>query len=256
MLNTMDIFESETGEALWLSHRTYLYQLMHVVFGAKPTAEAVQAACAPLTVEAFEDAAHVGRALEETSVQHEAGRGSDGSRLSSLDRMCAYLRETAQGDCAQSESFVDELGCDYDALYRIPGKRFVRPWESPYVGPDETLFQQSTLDVRAWYHREGYELEAEQHFPDDHIAALMDFMARMSKRAYDAYADADDDEAARIVAMQSDFLGQHVLTWVDEFAEKTAEHDSRGYYAAFARGMADFAAVDCEVARVLAEGAR
>ena len=72
---------------------------------------------------------------------------------------------------------------DYAKLFQIPGDSYVSSWESPYVGTEQALFQCSTLNVREAYHAAGLKLQAEGHFPDDHIAAMMEYLAYMGARA-------------------------------------------------------------------------
>lgn len=133
---------------------------------------------------------------------------------------------------------------DYPKLFQVPGDAYVRPWESPYINADGMLFRGSTLDVRSYYHDAGLKLQAEKHFPDDHIAAMMDYLVRMCQRAYEAFADGDDVRVVETLRTQSDFMRKHVLTWVDAFADKVIQNDTRAYYAAFAGAMAAFAHVD------------
>ena len=77
---------------------------------------------------------------------------------------------------------IEALASDYAKLFQVPGASYVHPWESPYVGKESMVFQESTLDVRSFYHEAGFKLRAEKHFPDDHIAAMMDYLGRTSAR--------------------------------------------------------------------------
>ena len=154
----------------------------------------------------------------------------------------ACVGEHSEGDAVSKATVAMEE--DFPTLFQIPGDSYVRPWESPHTSTDGMLFRGSTLDVRSFYHQAGFRLQAEQHFPDDHISAMMDYMARMSQCVYEAYADGRDENAAKMLRTQSDFLRKHVLTWVDAFADEVIRKDIRAYYAAFAGAMAAFAHVD------------
>ena len=81
---------------------------------------------------------------------------------------------------------------------------------------------------------------------------MMDYMARMSQCVYESYADGRDENAAKMLRTQSDFLRKHVLTWVDAFADEVIRKDIRAYYAAFAGAMAAFAHVDAAYVEKLA----
>ena len=129
-------------------------------------------------------------------------------------------------------------------MFQVPGDSYVRPWESPYTSTDGMLFRGSTLDVRSFYHQAGFRLQAEQHFPDDHISAMMDYMARMSQCVYEAYADGRDENAAKTASYPERLSAEACADVVDAFADEVIRKDIRAYYAAFAGAMAAFAHVD------------
>ena len=112
------------------------------------------------------------------------------------------------------------------------------------MGTEQALFQCSTLNVREAYNAAGLKLQAEGHFPDDHIAAMMEYLAYMGARAYDCFADGRDAECVQVLQDSKDFLASHVLTWIDAFANNVIEKDTRGYYVAFAQAATVVAHVD------------
>ena len=195
-----------------LARRAYLYDLLHAVFGGN---------CSPDFVSKL-----FGSQAREMFIC-EAAVISDGD-LSS-DAVAAL---------------APEMEGDYAKLFQIPGDCYVHMWESPYVGTEQTLFQCSTLDVRAAYHSAGLKLQAEKQFPDDHIAAMLGYLSCMGSRAYEAYADGRDSECRKALQDSKAFLEAHVLTWVNAFAQKVIERDARGLYAAFAQGIVMVAHVD------------
>jgi TorA maturation chaperone TorD len=235
----------EQEVALWLARRTYLYRLLHVVFGAKPTADTLGQVASDMTVESM---AYV-QGLLSFPVAADVAQtriGADGPVAADcVDAAIAQVKAAAKK--ASEQAFVEELQTEFDKLYQVPGPDYVHPWESPYTGPAETTFQPSTLDVRSYYHRAGFKLQAEKHFPDDHIGAMMDFLGNLSQQAYDAYADGKDKDAAATLETQDKFVHEHVLTWVDVFATKTADHDEQGFYTAFARFAAAFVRFDVAI---------
>ena len=156
----------------------------------------------------------------------------------------AYI-DSRQGAVHESPSeYAAEMKSDYAKLFQIPGDSYVSSWESPYVGTEQALFQCSTLNVREAYHAAGLKLQAEGHFPDDHIAAMMEYLAYMGARAYDCFADGRDAECVQVLQDSKDFLASHVLTWIDAFANNVIEKDTRGYYVAFAQAATVVAHVD------------
>lgn len=238
--------ERESEIAMELARRAYLYRLLHVIFGSRPTLLNISKIFCKQTLSYL---ACVRDELAQEGFDKIARRplGLDGPSLAACADHAVALIEKAideVGDAARREQLADELRSDYDKLFQVPGDKFVAPWESPYRGKESMVFQESTLDVRSYFHEAGFKLQAEKRFPDDHIAAMMDFMGRLSQDAYEEYADGCDDEARRLLATQGRFSDQHILTWVDQFACKVIEKDTHGYFGALAGGMAAFAFVD------------
>lgn len=241
----------ESEIALYLARRTYAYGALHVVFGAQPVADAVQLMTGEEMIAALRGVRAVA-GLDALADVASANVGMLGRSVAEcLDDLLVLIGKIEKQGV--DDALVETLRSDYARLFDIPGDAYVRPWESPYTGTEGTLFQASTLDVRSYYHEAGYRLQAEKHFPDDHIAAMMDYLRVTGQTAYNAYADGQDDEAVLLLGVQQRFLKQHVLSWADVFAQKVAAKDAHGYYAAFAAGMAAVAHVDCAYAGTLAQ---
>lgn len=240
--------EQEACTAMKLAQRTYLCSLFHGLFGGAADKKMAALLIADETKGAL--------SWLEESLAHDK----------EIAAKCIGLSERTLSECVdEALACVDKLASDgdvegiatvlredYPKLFQVPGDAFVRPWESPYVSTDGMLFRESTLDVRSFYHDAGFRLKAEQHFPDDHIAAMMDYLAKMGQRTYEAYADGDDAATAELLRTQADFVRKHVLTWVDAFADKVVQNDTRAYYAAFAGALAAFAWADGAFADELA----
>ena len=220
--------ESEQKMGLRLARRAYVYNLMHVIFGVEPDCEILERAFNEQTVDTLD-------ALEKEC----ADRVDDCAQC--CHNACIAVRKIID---LESRELVDEFQDDYSKLFVAPGDTYVRQWESSYIGKEGMVFQDSTLDVRSFYHDAGLKLVAEKRFPDDHLAAMMDYLGRLSERAYDEFADGDDKAVLVTLDVQTRFLHCHVLTWVDAFASKVVECDERGRYAAFAGLLAAFAHYD------------
>lgn len=245
-----------------LACRAYLYSLFHVAFAGKHDGAALANLFGSRAKELFERANEWrfdASAAASKAANLDVRVGKDERSLDECaDELLGCIDahawvsvsvESSSADWVETPSTsLDELSSamksDYDMLFQVPGERYVRPWESPYVNVEGTLFQESTLDVRSFYHEASLKLQAEQHFPDDHIAAMMDYLGKMAQRSYDAFADGNDGECVELLAKQRDFLRAHVLTWVDAFAGKVIENDMHAVYAAFAGGMAVLAHAD------------
>lgn len=236
--------ELEKRIGMDLACRAYLYDLLHEVFGGDCSSDSIARYFGKQTREMI---AHEAAALSDCSREANNRRiVGDGARAleQCAEAALAYI-DSRQGAVHESPSeYAAEMKSDYAKLFQIPGDSYVSSWESPYVGTEQTLFQCGTLNVRAAYHAAGLKLQAERHFPDDHIAAMMEYLAYMGTRAYDCFADGRDAECVRALRTSKDFLTSHVLTWIVAFANNVIEKDTRGYYAAFAQVATVVAHVD------------
>ena len=231
-----------------LAARAYLYSLFHMVFSGVCSAELVSKLFGEQTLNLFHQACGwlpSKSSLAKGVVGLDFGLGKSERTLQEcIDEFVACAdanKETALNESEDSTALselCEVLKSDYAKLFQVPGEMYVYPWESPYVNVEGTLFQASTLDVRSYYHQAGFKLQAEQHFPDDHIAAMLDYLGRMGQRAYDAFADGEDTVCSELLAKQQEFMQKHVLTWVDVFVDRVIERDMRAYYSAFAGAVA------------------
>lgn len=236
--------ELEKRIGMDLACRAYLYDLLHEVFGGDCSSDSIARYFGKQTREMI---AHEAAALSDCSREANNRRivGNGARTLEQCAEAALAYIDSRQGAVHESPSeYAAEMKSDYAKLFQIPGDSYVSSWESPYVGTEQALFQCSTLNVREAYHAAGLKLQAERHFPDDHIAAMMEYLAYMGTRAYDCFADGRDAECVRALRTSKDFLTSHVLTWIDAFANKVIEKDTRGYYAAFAQVATVVAHVD------------
>lgn len=236
--------ELEKRIGMDLACRAYLYDLLHEVFGGDCSSDSIARYFGKQTREMI---AHEAAALSDCSREANNRRivGNGARTLGQCAEAALAYIDSRQGAVHESPSeYAAEMKSDYAKLFQIPGDSYVSSWESPYVGTEQTLFQCGTLNVRAAYHAAGLKLQAERHFPDDHIAAMMEYLAYMGTRAYDCFADGRDAECVRALRTSKDFLTSHVPTWIDAFANNVIEKDTRGYYAAFAQVATVVAHVD------------
>ncbi|WP_172136949.1 molecular chaperone [Adlercreutzia sp. ZJ473] len=209
-----------------LAARIYGYELLHVAFG---TADASRL----LEVVGSEESAAAFAAYGEGVV---AGSGGSPSGVGACWERC-------RAQAAASD--VGEVGQAFVDLFLVPGDSFVYPWESCHTEESPVLFKPSTAAVRRFYEDHGYRLRADGgNFPPDHLSALLDFLARLSAEAYELFFEERDDQAARMLGDQRDFVDEHVLNWVDRFVDGVVEKDRSGMYAALAALLAAFVRAD------------
>jgi len=120
-------------------------------------------------------------------------------------------------------SALDRLAADYADIYLTYGLR-TSPCESVWLDEDHLTMQEPMFRVRAWYRRFGLEVEDWRKRTDDHLVNELRFLAHLLGSED---IDTSLEEAAR-------FLDEHILRWVDRFAERVAARCDSAFYAGLA----------------------
>lgn len=83
------------------------------------------------------------------------------------------------------------------------------------------------------------------HFPEDHIAMMMQFLACLADESYEAFADGDDARVRELLGAQQAFVLAHVGEWLEAFNEELYRKDESGVFFQIGR----IAARVCRVRR-------
>ncbi|WP_165247033.1 TorD/DmsD family molecular chaperone [Adlercreutzia sp. ZJ141] len=220
--------ESIDLEALLLS-RAYLYTLFHKLLGGTPDA-------AMLTVLLSADTAD---AVEEFT--------GDNISMQGLGRFLCDLRE-----CVDAQVLLDAARDEYTRLFIGPEALPCQPIESPYLTHELADFQENTIVVRRIYRDHGFELARLMRIPDDHIATMCDFMARLSESSLDSLREGSLEKLAESLRDQETFVRGHMLTWVNDFAVCARRSKTSVLYPQMIEALAAFATND---ATLLSEAA-
>jgi TorA maturation chaperone TorD len=129
---------------------------------------------------------------------------------------------------------VTALQVDHTQLFSGLAGMPVAPWESVYFNDERMVFQEQTLDVRAWYRRFGLEAEKLGREPDDHIGLEMSFLAHLARLALEAWQAQDQARFDEILRAQRGFLEEHPLLWAQVWANQVIKHAQTDFY----RGLA------------------
>ncbi|WP_048600442.1 TorD/DmsD family molecular chaperone [Rubeoparvulum massiliense] len=133
---------------------------------------------------------------------------------------------------------------EFQRLFIGPGPLQAPPWESVYTSKEGNLFDRATLEVRAIYLEQGYQFTRYQHEPDDHLALELEFMAKMIEQWLQL-----EDEVERSISLhvQRDFLKQHLINWVPQFAQRIEKLSKSQFYQGFAHLLQQFLIIDLEL---------
>lgn len=209
-----------------LAGRNYIYSLLHTLLGAEPTKEIAAAA--------------TGKAAFDAIAMFD---GEDSQAAKLLSAALELMRETP----------VEDLLREYTKLFLGPEDYIAAPWESIYTSKERALFQESTLDVRAWFKRFGYVAGGYPNYPDDHISIMMQFMALMGAKANDALIVGEMEVCRNLIAGQMQFAKEHLLNWVFQYARDMQQSETSYFYPQLAIALAEFVAYDQQVLSELLE---
>lgn len=115
---------------------------------------------------------------------------------------------------------TEELVYEFNRLFVGPMSPEAPPYESVYRSADRLVMQDTTLEVRGWYHKENLRASNPTSFePDDFIATELEFAAYLLARAHECYRKNDADRASEYLRLYNVFWQEHLGTWLPGFVQ-------------------------------------
>lgn len=179
---------------------------------------------------------------ELTPESIEVFRGSD---------MAEILRELGEGFGREfynrdEQELLKELAEEYAALFIMPGG--VNPTES--VARSGLYMQAFAGQVTRFYRKCSFTLPDDfKGFPD-HIGIELEFMSHLAKNEAGAYRE---NKADGWVALQKEFLQDHLSRWAADFAGDVAKYTRQPFYREMARLLYEFIRSEAEELMVYQE---
>ncbi|EOX1767399.1 molecular chaperone TorD [Vibrio cholerae] len=124
-----------------------------------------------------------------------------------------------------------ELAADFCDLFLKSDRDSALPYASVYT--DQGLLNgKPAQQMRELLSALGVKVEQNLNEPEDHLAIQLDFLAHLAISANQIEHSA---QLSLALQAQSDFISQHLLTWLPAFAERCTQFDAFGLYSAAAR---------------------
>lgn len=124
-----------------------------------------------------------------------------------------------------------ELAADFCDLFLKSDRDSALPYASVYA--DQGLLNgKPAQQMRELLSAHGVKVEQNLNEPEDHLAIQLDFLAHLAISANQIEHSA---QLSLALQAQSDFISQHLLTWLPAFAERCTQFDAFGLYSAAAR---------------------
>lgn len=150
-----------------------------------------------------------------------------------LDPELGPVGQRARDGIDELRSSTEELQDILDDQFRLirgPGQPIAVPWESVHRSSEGLLFEDETMQVRAFYRRFGLEAPRLDVEPDDHISLELDFLVELLKRSMAASDAGDVAEAQRHREAHDEFCSSHLLQWAPTFFRTITEHADTRFY--------------------------
>jgi TorA maturation chaperone TorD len=148
----------------------------------------------------------------------------------------AYQEELAQVrlDAREGRLTLETAALDFEALFKVPGIRYLSPYESVYrsqsAGSGGRLCGPETAAAERLYLNEGLEPNCEFSELPDHVGVELEFMAFLCHKALKAMRAGDAAAAQDYRHQQCCFFVEHLGTWVRLLAERLASQAQTSLY--------------------------
>lgn len=136
---------------------------------------------------------------------------------------------------------------DYQELFKVPGNKYLLPYESCYRGKlaDGSLgliYGKSTGEVTALYHLA--KIEHDQEELPDFFGNELFFMAQLAAVEAEMWEQGEAEIAKRYQGWQQGFLKDHLRKWAGEFLEGMKGKSETVFYQSIAQLVDEFLAED------------
>ena len=120
------------------------------------------------------------------------------------------------GDAFAAES-PEDLLVDYTRVFLGPVEALAQPYGSVWLGGEQALMRDSTMEVQALYEEGGFEIDEDFRELPDHIAAELEFLYLLIFRETEALGKGDLEALAAMLSLRKRFLLGHLGCWVGPF---------------------------------------
>ena len=148
-----------------------------------------------------------------------------GMRLRSkrgLQAQTIMAEALAQLPAPVDEATLDLLAVDFAEIYLTHGLR-ASPYESVWLDDDHLARQEPMFQVRAYYRRHGLAAADWSERADDHIVLQLLFLRRLLQQP-----------SPETIREAASFMDEHLLRWIDRFAERVTGRCATPYFAGVA----------------------
>lgn len=143
---------------------------------------------------------------------------------------------------------AQQVGFEYVRVFVGAGPKHVPPYESVFtdsrkIGDKEVqrlMLGPSAVAVAKIYQESGYKPNPKFKDMPDHLAVELGYMEELCREEMQALKSNDQSKADSLRDKQKQFLTEHLLRWVDDFAKDIEDFAHLKFYSSCARVLAQF----------------
>lgn len=139
------------------------------------------------------------------------------------------IKDAIQKTANITDEELENLIWEYTRLFIGPYKLPCPPWESVYTSAKKLMMQEAYDEVRSFYMRAGLTIEDFGIMPD-HIGVELHFLAVLLQTA-----KSNPEKETFYRNLTQDFIAEHIMKWVPQFALDMEEAAESDVYKALAR---------------------
>ncbi len=138
----------------------------------------------------------------------------------------------------------EELEVEHTTLFIVGRDKNFRPFESLYLDQDKFVGGQLTRNVEKFYEKAGVGFTKARDELADHIGIELEFMHFLCTKEAEAWRSAKKEQALRYLALERDFLKEHLTKWAFEFCEDLLERTGSNFFKASAHFTKDYLEIE------------
>lgn len=177
----------------------------------------------------------------QASLEPEAGNEpvSVPDNLTHEQNLLHYLAQMLSAP-DNGKDFLTQVGKEYTRLFRGLEKGYGPPPPYASVYLESRLMGESTIAIKRYYHQAGFEVIDPELGPQDHLGALLRFMAMLAFQQYEALEHKDNTRAEQLANWQEDFFTNYIVSWVPDYCQKLINYCDLPFYRYIAQMTAQF----------------
>lgn len=188
-------------------------------------------------------------------------REPDDRVIQSMRTLSAACRRDGQAPGSPANMVEEDptaIRQDHHDLFRVPGGKYVTPFESVYRGRAVTdggerpgpLGGPLSAQVERFYRECGLKLDyARFRELPDHVGSELAFLERLCAEEHRALRDGDDDLARGCRRVERMFLERHLNLWVKALSEEIGKKSGTEFYLEVAQLLESFVSDELETLR-------